>query len=98
LLAVLLANIVDGANVWMIERGGSFGFAAEALERGGTLRSFRRKKLERGCGNARSSGRSWEKATFVTVILGWGERTGQHHAMEDAPRKVGGLCAMLSQV
>src|SRR5258708_804937 len=47
LLAVLLANIVDGANVWMIERGGSFGFAAEALERGGTLRSFRRKKLER---------------------------------------------------
>jgi len=35
---------------------------------------------------------------LVTVSLGWGEQTGQHHAMEDAPRKVGGLCAMPSQV
>jgi hypothetical protein len=44
-MAVLLADVVDGADVGMVERGGSFGFATEALERGGTLRSFRRKKL-----------------------------------------------------
>src|SRR6266852_1750588 len=47
LLAVLLANIVDGANVWMIQCGGSFGCAAEALQCSGALRGFRRKKLER---------------------------------------------------
>src|SRR5712692_2198803 len=46
-LAVLLADIVNRADVGMIERGGGFGFAAEALECGGALRGFRRKKLQR---------------------------------------------------
>jgi len=32
-LAVLLADVVDGADIRMVERGGGSGLAAEALER-----------------------------------------------------------------
>src|ERR1700730_6015481 len=45
-LAVLLTDVVDGANVGMIERGSSLGLAAEAFQRGRGLRGFPRKKFE----------------------------------------------------
>jgi len=36
--AVLFANVVDGANIGMVERGSSFGFAPEAFESLAVLR------------------------------------------------------------
>ena len=42
-----IANIVNGANVWMIQRGCGAGFAAEALDGLRVLRNIVRKKFER---------------------------------------------------
>ena len=45
-LALVLANLVDGANVGMVEGGGGAGFAAEAFECLRILRHVVGKKLE----------------------------------------------------
>ncbi len=45
-LAVLLANVVDGADIWMVERRCGPGLAAEALERLPVLGHILRKELQ----------------------------------------------------
>ena len=44
-LAVFFADIVNGADIRMIDRGSSFGFAPEALKRGRVVSQTLRKKF-----------------------------------------------------
>ena len=46
-LAILLANVVDGADVGMVQRGSGLGLALKAAERRGILGHFIGQKLER---------------------------------------------------
>ena len=45
-LAVLVVDLVNGADVGMIERGGGARFTAKALQHHGIVGNFRRKKLD----------------------------------------------------
>src|ERR1700744_5033989 len=45
-LAVLFADVVDRANVWVIEGGSSLGFAAETLDCDGVVRGTGREKFK----------------------------------------------------
>ncbi len=44
-LAVLLADVVDGANVWMIQGRRGLCFAAEAFESNGVVEHFGRREF-----------------------------------------------------
>ena len=74
----MFANVIDGADAGVVQRGGGAGFAPESFERGGISREVRREELQR----------DWSSQTRILCSKHLAHATAPHR-FEDAVMRNG---------